>query len=250
MPQSQGGSGGAQNPLRVLMRAVGAIEHLSVRDAQAHRGEQLVEVVAVFVVFVFAHDQQSAAGLDKPENCRDFIPAKHRGGVPGGVFPFRIAGMQQDQHVRVFEERGVQGGVEVAGHGEFPAVQGLSRPGVGGVGRILRLHLPGARGADRPAFTVELVEDDAEARVRAGWGAHGLRLGRPLIYAKLALSPWRALLGALDLLPFPENPEGGGAPPKKRLVSPGPRIKGLFHGNRQTTFRLPRQQTRNAGQGL
>ena len=155
------GRGHGQNPLGIFMRARRAIEDFPVLDPQPRRREQLVQIVAVFVVLVFRDDEQPAARAHPRQHVPRFLRRK-RGRVPRSrPLPARIARMREHEHVRPGERLRRQRRVDVSRHGKIPPRQLLRRALVGGVRGVFRLHLTRAPGGDRPAFAVEFVEEHA-----------------------------------------------------------------------------------------
>lgn len=156
-----------------------AVEHSRVFDFESERFEQFVEIVAVLVVLVLADDEQAAAVGDELLDRRQLRAGQLRTVAGGRALPFRVARMQQREHVglrqRVRQERFVgialndeiARGERVAGH--------LVRRIAGTVG----LHFECALRRHRPAFAVRFVEQHADKFLwrECDGGCAGHRLG-------------------------------------------------------------------------
>src|SRR5947207_2023088 len=95
----------------------------------------------------------------------------------GGVFPFRIAGMQEDQHVRPPQAVRVQWRIDIPHDLKIPTCEFIRRVLIRRVGGIFWLHLSRAFAGNGPTFAVELVEEDArQLALREGthWLCNGI----------------------------------------------------------------------------
>ena len=73
MGKRQIGYGFSNDPFRILVSAGSAIKDSTVLNPQSRCREQVVEIVRVFVVFVFGNYEQPASGSNPTEDAFDLL---------------------------------------------------------------------------------------------------------------------------------------------------------------------------------
>ena len=151
-------------------------------DVEAEAGEEVVEVVAVFVVLGLGEDDEAAAGVDIALDGVELGVGEDGGAAVGGGLPLRVGGVGDDEDVGIAELGGEGAGgvvedLEVAG-GEGGG--GRGERGVAGVGG---LH-PGASSGRM----VHASEWNSSKTTRASFGCSGIgapSVGRGSVWSAL-----------------------------------------------------------------